>query len=283
MLAPRWTVPSLALLDDIPTPRPRHTALWIAPGAPEERVLEDEGPDEWRFRGEAGQSATIEMWFHPGAGSSIEAEMLVRLLAPDGAVLTETQGSLFLPPYLSQPTLPASGVYHVEVVPLGEAPGRYSLGLTLSEAAADTESRPTPVGPPGGPPDSPAASATIRFAWPTIRRAISGWTFHDPGNPAHIGLDIAAQPGDSIVAVADGKVVFADWAGGYGNLVIVEHKSDWRSYYAHLQRVAVGVGQQVWRGETLGGAGSTGNSTGPHLHFELRYGDRPVDPHIYLP
>lgn len=282
LLAPRWTVPSLALPEDTPTPR-LQPALWIAPGEPEEGNLEAQGPDEWRFRGELGQSATIEMWFHPGAGSSIDAELLVRLRTPDGAVLAEEQGSLFLPPYLFEPALPVSGIYEVEVSPIGGAPGRYSLGLTLSEPTAEAPPRSTPVAPPRPPEDSPAAAATIRFDWPTRRRDISGWTFHDPGNPAHIGLDIAARSGDPIVAVTDGSVVYADWAGGYGNLVIVEHANDWRSYYAHLQDIAVRVGEQVWRGESLGRAGSTGNSTGPHLHFELRYGDRPVDPHIYLP
>ena len=78
-------------------------------------------------------------------------------------------------------------------------------------------------------------------------------------------------------------VAFAAWGGGYGNLVIVEHDDDWLSYYAHLEEIAVEFGQEVRQGELLGGAGTTGYSTGPHLHFELRYQDRPVDPHIYLP
>ena len=88
---------------------------------------------------------------------------------------------------------------------------------------------------------------------------------------------------DPIVAVADGEVEFAAWGGGYGNLVIVSHDDDWLSYYAHLDEFAVMVGQEVRQGELLGGAGTTGYSTGPHLHFELRYQGRPVDPHVYLP
>jgi murein DD-endopeptidase MepM/ murein hydrolase activator NlpD len=152
----------------------------------------------------------------------------------------------------------------------------------LSEGAAEATPGGTPPLPSGATPDSPAAAAKL-FQWPTTRRRISGWTYHDPDNPGHFGLDIAAEPWDPIVAVADGKVVFADWGGGYGNLVILEHGNDWRSYYAHLTEIAVDVGQPVRQGETLGGAGTTGYSTGPHLHFELRYRDRPVDPHIYLP
>ena len=68
-----------------------------------------------------------------------------------------------------------------------------------------------------------------------------------------------------------------------GNLVIVEHKDGWLSYYAHLSEIVVESGQEVRQGELLGGAGTTGYSTGPHLHFELRYYGRPVDPHVYLP
>lgn len=287
VLARRWMAPSLALLDDIlldnmPTPGPR-PALWIAPGEPEEDTLDAEIPDEWQFEGQAGQSATVEMWLHPGSGSNVDAEMSVRLLAPDGTILVEKQGSAFLPPYIFEPALPATGLYRIEVVPVGGAPGRYSIGLSLSDAVTEATPDATPLRPPGATPDSPAAAAAKLFRWPTTRRRISGWTYHDPDNPGHIGLDIAAEMWDPVVAVADGDVVFADWAGGYGNLVILEHGSDWRSYYAHLTEIAVKVGQQVRQGETLGGAGTTGHSTGPHLHFELRYRDRPVDPHIYLP
>jgi len=282
VLARRWTVPSLALLDDTPTPRPKR-ALWIAPGDVEEGTLGAVEPDEWQFRGQAGQSATIEMWFHVGSGSSVDAEMAVRLLAPNGANLAHKQGSVFLPPYIFQSALPDTGLYRVEVVPVTGSLGRYSLGLTLSEAAAEATPGATPPRPPGAAPDRPAAAAAKLFQWPTTRRRISGWTYHDPDNLGHIGLDIAAEMWDPIVAVADGEVVFADWGEGYGNLVILEHGDDWRSYYAHLTEIAVDVGQQVRQGETLGGAGTTGFSTGPHLHFELRYRGRPVDPHIYLP
>lgn len=285
-LARRWMMPSLALLEPTPTPQlpqPRQ-AQWIASDEPQEGTLEVEGRSEWQFRGQAGQSATIEMWLHPGSGSSVDAEMIVRLLAPDGKTLAEKHGSVFLPPYVFQPALPTTGLYQVEIAAVKDAPGRYSLGLTLSDTAtSDGPPGSTTAVPPAATADSPAAAAAKLFQWPTRRRRISGWTFHDPANPAHIGLDIAAEMWDPIVAAADGEVVFADWGGGYGNLVIVDHGDDWRSYYSHFTEIAVVVGQQVQQGETLGGAGTTGHSTGPHLHFELRYRDRPVDPHIYLP
>ena len=232
---------------------------------------------------EAGEATTVETWFHPGLGSNLEAELVVQLVAPDGAVLAENQGSIFLPPYVFEPSLPVTGIYHIKVLAASGEPGRYSLGLTLSGLSAQTEPGETPVNPRAAAVDSPPAAAAESFEWPTTRRAISGWTFHDPGNPGHIGLDIAAKKWDPIVAVDAGEVVFAGWGGGYGNLVIVDHGNGWRSYYAHFTEIAVDLGQEVRQGEALGGAGTTGYSTGPHLHFELRFQGRPVDPHIYLP
>lgn len=261
----------------------------LMPGDYVDGTLDAQPGDEWRFWGHAGQSAIVEMWLHPGSGSSVDAELLVRLIGPDEAVLAEETGTLFLLPYIFEPQLPATGLYRVQVAPVSGAPGRYSLLLTLSETPAPV----TPGAPPAVQPTlaasgeraaaAVAATAQGGFQWPSTRREISGWTFHDPRNPGHIGLDIAARMWDPIVAVADGVVVFAEWGGGYGNLVIVQHGDDWRSYYAHLTEIVVEVGQEVRQGELLGGAGTTGYSTGPHLHFEIRYQGRPVDPHIYLP
>lgn len=261
-----------------PTPTPPVSTAWLTPGVPVDSTLGAESTDEWLFLGQAGQSLTVEMWLHPGSGSGLDAELAVRLVAPDGNVLAEESGSLFLPPYLFQPGLPADGLYRVQVVPLSGAPGRYSFALTLADAAATGPLIPQATGV------APASPIAIpNFIWPTTRRDISGWTFHDPGNPGHIGLDIAAQMLDPIVAVTDGEVIFAEWGGGYGNLVIVKHEGGWLSYYAHLTEFAVEKGQTVRQGQLLGGAGTTGYSTGPHLHFELRYQGRPVDPHVYLP
>lgn len=275
-------LPAAALSTNVPTFVPTPTVsgftAWLVPGVPVDGMLNAESTDEWLFLGQAEQSVTIEMWLHPGGGSGVDAELAVRLVSPDGSVLTEESGSLFLPPYLFQPALPGDGLYRVQVAPLSGAPGRYSFALTLADAKA-----PGPLTPQatGVVPASPIAIPN--FIWPTARRDISGWTFHDPGNPGHIGLDIAAQMLDPIVAVADGKVIFAGWGGGYGNLVIVKHEGGWLSYYAHLTEFAVEESQTVRQGQLLGGAGTTGYSTGPHLHFELRYQGRPVDPHVYLP
>ncbi|MFQ6102437.1 MAG: M23 family metallopeptidase [Anaerolineae bacterium] len=282
-LAQRWTEPSLVLPSE--TRMPAQAALWLTPGDPVEGTLDAETGDEYRFRGRSGQSVTIEMWLHPGSGSNVEAGLAAQLLTSDGTVLAQEAGSVFLPPYLVASHLPSTGLYRVQVVPTSGAPGRYSLVLTLSGAPAPLTPGVTPPLQPtvAAPGSHAAAAAQGRFQWPTTRREISGWTFHDPRNPGHIGLDIAARMWDPIVAAADGVVVFAEWGGGYGNLVIVEHDDGWRSYYAHLSEIVVEVGQEVRQGGLLGGAGTTGYSTGPHLHFELRYQGRPVDPHIYLP
>jgi len=284
ILARRWMTPSLALPGPTPTPQPRvPSATTIGPDEPVEGTLDSEAFHEWQFQGEAGQSAVVEMWFHPGSGSSVEAELIVRLIGPTGSLLAEKQGSVFLPPYLFQSSLPATGLYRLQVSPLSGSPGRYSIDLALSDGLTQPTPGTPPIRPTAPPLDDPPATVAAQFKWPTTRRAISGWTFHDPGNPGHIGLDIAAERWDPIVAVLDGKVVFAEWGGGYGNLVIVEHEGGWSSYYAHLTEIAVDRGQEVRQGETLGGAGTTGYSTGTHLHFELRYRGRPVDPHIHLP
>ena len=99
----------------------------------------------------------------------------------------------------------------------------------------------------------------------------------------HSGQDINAEQGDEVVAAANGKVVFADWHGGYGQLVTIDHGGGLTTRYAHLSKIEVRVGEQIARGQRIGAVGSTGRSTGPHLHYEVRIGDEPVNPRAYLP
>lgn len=123
------------------------------------------------------------------------------------------------------------------------------------------------------------------FNWPTAGRRISGWYFRDARNPAHSGLDIGLRSGEFVYAADGGVIIFAGWwgASGYGNLVVVDHLNGWQTWYAHLSQVNVVCGQQVNAGNVVGLGGSTGWSSGPHLHFEVRLEGTPYDPLAYLP
>jgi len=98
----------------------------------------------------------------------------------------------------------------------------------------------------------------------------------------HTGVDISAPTGTPVLATADGIVTFAEWFSGYGQLVIVDHANGYETYYAHLSRFGVVEGQEVRRGDQIGAVGSTGRVTAPHLHYEVRIGGAPVNPHTYL-
>lgn len=102
------------------------------------------------------------------------------------------------------------------------------------------------------------------------------------GSSMHSGLDIANAPGTDIVAPADGVVVLAGENGEYGNCVVIDHGRDTKTLYGHLQRYIVKVGQQVKRGEQIGNMGTTGRSTGTHLHYEVRLNNVPVNPRRYI-
>jgi murein DD-endopeptidase MepM/ murein hydrolase activator NlpD len=94
----------------------------------------------------------------------------------------------------------------------------------------------------------------------------------------HAGMDFAASYGSPIYAVTDGRVSYAGWHGGHGKYVRLEHGGGIGSGYAHMSRVAVAAGQMVRRGQVIGYVGSTGLSTGPHLHYELYRGGATVNP-----
>jgi murein DD-endopeptidase MepM/ murein hydrolase activator NlpD len=95
---------------------------------------------------------------------------------------------------------------------------------------------------------------------------------------AHLGVDYAAPTGTPVRTVGDGRVRFAGWQGGYGKVVFVEHSNGQSTVYAHLSRIDVRVGQSLDKGDRIGAVGSTGASTGPHLHFEFRVNGRHQDP-----
>ena len=99
----------------------------------------------------------------------------------------------------------------------------------------------------------------------------------------HTGQDIATLWGTPVMAAATGKVIFAGWQNGYGQIVILDHGGGLTTRYGHLSHIDVIEGRKIGRGELLGRVGSTGRSTGPHLHSEVRINDEPVNPRQYLP
>jgi murein DD-endopeptidase MepM/ murein hydrolase activator NlpD len=105
--------------------------------------------------------------------------------------------------------------------------------------------------------------------------------FNGEGREVHEGLDIAVDFGAPVTATADGLVIYAAPHAGYGNLVIVYHSNGITTRYGHLSRISVEAGQRVKRSDQIGNAGSTGRSTGPHVHYEIRENDQPVDPLRY--
>ena len=106
--------------------------------------------------------------------------------------------------------------------------------------------------------------------------------FGGGGSEVHAGLDLATAAGTPIEATADGIVIFAAYHGGYGNIVVVDHGYGVTTRYGHMSRIDVGVGQHVTRGKQIGAVGSTGRSTAPHCHYEVRLHDRPVNPINYI-
>jgi len=131
---------------------------------------------------------------------------------------------------------------------------------------------------------------TIRYTptiWPLNGRVGSHYGGReDPftgGTEVHVGLDISGMYGAPVYAPADGLVIFASRKSDYGNLIIIDHGNGLTTRLGHLSRFQTRVGRTVTKGEVVGYVGMTGRTTGPHLHYEVRVNDRPVNPRNYLP
>jgi murein DD-endopeptidase MepM/ murein hydrolase activator NlpD len=111
-----------------------------------------------------------------------------------------------------------------------------------------------------------------------------GWRRHPKTGRKvfHSGVDVAAWPGTPVRATADGIVSFAGWSGGSGKLIVIEHGFGYRTCYAHNKKIVVKVGQIVKRGDIIAYVGSTGNTTGPHVHYEVWIDGKPVNPKSYI-
>ena len=129
-------------------------------------------------------------------------------------------------------------------------------------------------------------SGSGAMIWPLAGTVTSefGWRIHPitGAQRFHSGVDIGGDYGQSIHAAQSGTVEYAGWISGYGNAVIINHGGGITTLYGHNQSLAVSEGQSVSQGQTIAYCGSTGNSTGPHCHFEVRQNGEPVSPYAYL-
>ncbi len=139
---------------------------------------------------------------------------------------------------------------------------------------------------------SPPALASVaiapggagRFRWPLESRATVGSPFGTRAGRQHEGIDLPAPIGTPVFAAGDGQVVYAgNGIRGYGNLIVIQHEGDLLTVYAHNSQLLVAQGEKVRAGQRIALSGQSGHASGPHLHFEVRSGQIPVDPVSYLP
>lgn len=163
-----------------------------------------------------------------------------------------------------------------EVAAFSREEATLSALIRNRSAAAEAESAPAAAASA-----APARVGGSGVAWPTNGSVTSG--FGARWGSLHAGLDIANGLGTPIRAAKAGTVILAGWNGGYGNCVVIDHGGGFTTLYAHMSRLRVSDGARVGQGDLIGDMGSTGNSTGSHLHFETRVNGSARDPSGYLP
>ena len=122
---------------------------------------------------------------------------------------------------------------------------------------------------------------TSQFIWPTSIKTITSY-YGERWGRLHTGIDIGVSTNSKIYAAADGIVEFSGWSGGYGYVVKIKHSNSYLTVYAHNNKLLVSEGAKVQQGDLIAYSGSTGNSTGPHLHFEIRKNNNYINPLNYL-
>ncbi|HEX4209219.1 MAG TPA: M23 family metallopeptidase [Candidatus Binataceae bacterium] len=153
-------------------------------------------------------------------------------------------------------------------------PGRYAAGAGMQDFAVASA-----LGL-GNPWD--VAPADRQFAWPVAAGTVSS-PFGMRHGAMHDGIDIAAPLGTPIMAAESGTVIFEGRLRGYGNVVIIQHSASYATVYGHNRRILTRTGASVTRGQEIAEMGMSGRATGPNLHFEVRYENRPQNPLAYLP
>ena len=140
----------------------------------------------------------------------------------------------------------------------------------------------------GGSGGGGSANASGSFLWPVASYVYVSSRFGLRVHPitgekkSHTGIDIASNQGTAVYASDGGSVTLAGWNGGYGNCIMIDHGNGYVTLYGHLSSISVSVGQTVSQGATIGAVGSTGNSTGPHLHFEVLKNGTRIDPEQFF-
>jgi murein DD-endopeptidase MepM/ murein hydrolase activator NlpD len=165
----------------------------------------------------------------------------------------------------------------------------HKVGIpSIGTSNKPAETAPRPGAGSAKAPEAPLPAAvpnqyTGAYRWPLDAGIVSS-EYGARWGKVHKGIDIAANTGEPVYAVADGAVIYAgDGLRGYGNVVILRHDRQMSSLYAHNSALKVKLGDQVKQGDLISLLGSTGQSTGPHVHFEFREGDAAVDPRSLLP
>lgn len=132
-------------------------------------------------------------------------------------------------------------------------------------------------------PSRSGSSTSYNLLWPVVGTVTSGWGYRTRFEKFHYGLDIAAPAGTPIKAASAGVVEYAGWKNGYGYCVFLDHGNGLKTAYGHASKLYVKRGDYVAAGQTIAAVGSTGFSTGPHVHLEVRINGRLVDPATVLP
>ena len=226
-----------------------------------------------------GISAGTIMWatsgleYHPDL---LKIGQVLTILPVDGVYHTVVQGDT-LESIAKQYGVEVSAIIECEYNNL-QSPYVLSLGQKLIVPGGKKPYKPRVVHVYSGPIPEGVAKGTGSFGWPTSGVVTQGF------KPRHKAIDIGAPMGTAVVAADSGYVVKTGWSEyGYGKYVVIDHGNGFQTLYAHLSTILVETGQSVSKGERIGSVGSTGRSTGPHLHFEIRYNGIQRNPFGYLP
>jgi LysM repeat protein len=173
-------------------------------------------------------------------------------------------------------------IYSVDIAVIMAANGKSNENLSIGEKIFIPGGKKTKEQERSLRTETPASRASSnRFIWPTQGEVTSGFGRRWGAN--HDGLDLANDIGTPIRAARSGRVTYAGWAKGYGRLVIIAHDQEYITLYGHLSKFIVDNGDYVTTGQNIAYMGNTGNSTGPHLHFEVRKNGTPINPYNVLP